>query len=402
MMHFRLVATHNRAVDEVGLYTGEELCAVFEDPTHEVPNPVIDDDHYSSSLASCTKKQYEELFKPLNGCKRMSTNEKIRRFVGIYLDRTGNHEQDRSVASTVANSECDDDISVFALDSTVCNEIETRDEPNESKRECSEVHDIIRTWTTVKEGNAMGIVNYATKILHTFILPHKIPTLAGSWIEAYADYSKDIIPRNRKGQVKRKRKRGRSRRRNSVCKPAAFRTTLFPIPEIYVDTEQTGGKDNMTRKNRGQRLSYFEKPRRSETRTNRIVKDVLTQSSPPDEITRQLVNAVMSRDLDILKSVITVLEHSSSPKLNLKSLQTHACTTDGNTLLILAVIVNWNEGADFFCTKGWNVHQKNRHGVSAFEIARTHRDPSISILLRREMTQIPIQPCSINQLNRST
>eukprot|EP00550_Attheya_septentrionalis_P006783 CAMPEP_0198295446 /NCGR_PEP_ID=MMETSP1449-20131203/27692_1 /TAXON_ID=420275 /ORGANISM="Attheya septentrionalis, Strain CCMP2084" /LENGTH=361 /DNA_ID=CAMNT_0043995753 /DNA_START=16 /DNA_END=1098 /DNA_ORIENTATION=+ len=361
MTHFRLVATDNRAIDEVGLYTGEELCAVFEDLTHEVPNPVTDDDH-SSSLVSCTKKQYQELFKPLNGCKRKSTNEKIRRFVGIYLDRKGNHEQDRSVASTVANSECDDDISVFALDLTACNESETCDEPKESKRECSELHDKIQTWTTVKEGNAMGIVNYASKILHTIILPHKIPTLAGSWIEAYADYSKNIIPRNRKGQVKRMRKRGRSRQR-SVCKPAAFRTTLFPIPEIYVDTEQTGGKDNniMTRKNRGQRLSYFEKPRRSETRTNRIVKDVLAQSSPPDEITRQLVDAVMSRDLEILKSVITVLEQSSSPKLNLKLLQTHACTTDGNTLLILAVIVKWNEGADFFCTKGWNVHQKNGH-----------------------------------------
>jgi ankyrin repeat protein len=101
----------------------------------------------------------------------------------------------------------------------------------------------------------------------------------------------------------------------------------------------------------------------------------------------------MSRDLEILKSVINVLEQSSSPKLNLKLLQTHACTNDGNTLLILAVIANWNEGADFFCGKGWNVDQKNRHGVSALEIARSHRDPSISILLRRNMTEIPIQLC---------
>jgi hypothetical protein len=199
MTSFRLVATHNRSIDEVGLYTGEELCAVFEDLIqNEMPmtNPVTDDNH-SSSIAPITE-QYEELFKP--GCnKRKSTNEKIRRFVGICLDRKGNnHEQDRSVTSTEANSECDDDLSIFSLDSTICEEIKTCNEPpKESKVERSGGHDKIQTWTSVKEGNAMGIVNYASKILHAFILPHKIPTLAGSWIEAYEDYSKNITPRNR-------------------------------------------------------------------------------------------------------------------------------------------------------------------------------------------------------------
>jgi hypothetical protein len=108
--------------------------------------------------------------------------------------------------------------------------------------------------------------------------------------------------------------------------------------------------------------------------------DVVDLSSLVDDFTSQFANAVLSRDLRVLKRALRVVEESASTP---RWMHTLCCGTDGNTLLMLAVMTQWREGIEFFCQKGWNIHQKNKQGKTALGIAMTLRDPGIALLLLR-------------------
>eukprot|EP00978_Attheya_sp_CCMP212_P001390 scaffold2912_cov67-Attheya_sp.AAC.6 len=109
---------------------------------------------------------------------------------------------------------------------------------------------------------------------------------------------------------------------------------------------------------------------------------LLDLSSLVDDFTSQFANAVLSRDLRVLKRALRVVEESSTGTTP-RWMHTLACGTDGNTLLMLAVMTQWREGIELFCARGWNIHQKNKQGKTALGIAMTLRDPGIALLLLR-------------------